>query len=89
MTAPARLNLASTDAHIFEVMTAWTVQGRPPLVRSRIEDGQRQAWSRTQERWLSVAEFAAEWRHSYRYKQIMGDAETCAAVTKYERSLGL
>jgi len=92
MTAPADLTPAHPDAVIFDVMTTWrTRTGNQPLTASRTnpDTGQRQAWSRKACAWLSVAEYAAEWRHGFRYRAVMGDEETTNAVTAYEKGLGL
>lgn len=81
---PATLTPGDTDADIFNTIAA------QPWARVQDIDGTPVAiWSRTQDAWLGVAEYAAEWRHEYRYGAVMGDEETTRAVTRYEKGLGL
>lgn len=80
---PATLTPEDPDAVIFATMAAqrWLsvhdIGGAPAI------------WSRPQERWLHEAEYAAEWRHQYRYRAVMGDEDTVRALNDYERMLGL
>lgn len=83
MKTPATLTPDDTDATIFDVMAAHT---RLP---TRVRDGNPVIWSRTQDRWLNPAEFAAEWRHRWRYREVMGSEEEARMQTRYEEQHGI
>ena len=83
MKSPADLTPADPDARIFTVMAA------QPWTLTKHHYGELAIWSRQQKRWLYAADYAAEWRSRYRARVVMGDPETAAAVTRYERQHGL
>lgn len=77
------LTPADSDATIYAALVASPLAAHQP----RSFDGSRW-WSRTQDRWLTPAEAADEWRHQYRFRQIVGSPDECAALTDYERVMG-
>lgn len=87
---PADLTPENTDAEIVDTLAAFRAdQWAPGLALTRQHDGERQVWSRLQRDWVSVAEYAAEWRQRYRYRQVMGDEETVRELNRYERARGI
>lgn len=73
---PSELTPEDDDWTIFDSMfiQEW--------VKTSTENGTGLIWSKSQDRWLGVKEYAAEWRRIYIYNSIMGDPETVQQMNR-------